>query len=266
MGWNRLAALGFAAVAACQPAFAPPARIAIGAMPEPLAAGTGTLRVTGNSLANIPIGGEVRGEYGLNDQVTAEIGLSAAFPSYATFLLGGGGLRIHPFEHEWFRLGLSVSFGLGAGAGGGAGGWHQARAMSTALGLDLGVRFADWLGVYLGNRYQLSTARRRPTTHWGLHVLGAQVDVGRGPGKPPLFFGLEGGLIYLYRVGPLYEYAFATHLLGPYLWFGLTLGVRIEGGSATHMRGEVRPRQSVGSVRLRTQEQTAAPSELRTSW
>ncbi len=222
MGRSKVVALAVlvTATAGCSyPRFAPPARLAAGTMPEPVAAGTGTARVTGNFCSYLPMGGELRGEYGVNDRLTVDLGLTTVMPDQLTSLLGSGGLRFHPIDHEWLRVALSLAFGTGAGGGGLGEDWDEQFALSTVLGFDLGVRFSEAFGLYLANRYQLSTAQGAPTSHWGLHLIGAQLDVA------PFFFGLEAGVIYVVRRGSLGE---ESGLLGPFPLFGLTVGVRFD--------------------------------------
>ena len=173
----------------CHATFAPPARVAIGRMPEALGKGKVSIQAGAGAY-----GAEIRGAVGLSKGVELDVGatLGGWDKKEHLFALGSTGLRTELIHHKFFRLGANLGFGIGNGGPlEGKGDFLNRTALSVYGGLDLGFRLHKYFGIYLGNRYQLSWVHNIPITHWGYHVLGLQFDIGKH-----LFTTFEAGIAY----------------------------------------------------------------------
>ena len=166
-------ALFFVVSGACAPTFAPPPRVAIGALPELDPVGSGQARLHGGHQGSFAL----RTEGGLFQDTSLEMGLSGSMAQDG-MVMAGVGLRRSFYRKP--AVSVVGSGGVALGCGGkreGAGGCDSRFAWGTYLGLDMGYRMLPWLGLYQGSRVQWSLGDRGgPLTLWQIYALGLQVD------------------------------------------------------------------------------------------
>ncbi len=195
---------------ACNPSYAPPARLGIGGMPEAYSRGSGEARVhlggaggTGVLLlepgTRVGVGHRVEIETGValglhnregedltrtkkdenGNNVTDSSGktVQETIDRGGSFTMPSVGVRYQLVDHRIVSLGLSAGVGVGWG-----GAIHNAQPSKSSvtgsgyLGLDLGVRAHHMVGLYFPVRVQVSGNAGVPTTVWWQTGGGLSID------------------------------------------------------------------------------------------
>lgn len=186
-----------AAAVGCYPSYAPPIRWGVGIMPEPHGRGGGSAQIGyGYPMTSHII--EPRAAFGVSPWLDLDAGggVAVAGKNELPMFMGSLGIRYYPVQHRIFKLGLSVGGGLGLGGKWSyedpAGEWvtrDEKLAGGGFVGIDLGARLHRVVGLYLGNRLQLTSTRHVVLTFWNINVFGIQIDF-----HPMVFMSLESGL------------------------------------------------------------------------
>lgn len=182
----------------CSLQLAPPARAAIGSIPELPSPGAGEVRVSGGGVGTDFWDGELGARVALTEQLGLDAAALAYPGEFGGVVMGSVLLRYAPLDDEsWARFAVVVGPALGCGAfdvvrrvdDGPGPSCSKTLAGGGLAGVDLGARFHETTALFLGLRYQLTKATEVPWTHWGLGAVGIRFDLAWA------YAAVEGGVL-----------------------------------------------------------------------